>query len=85
MNNIQFAYGGFEVQFRAYVTSALDSDKWAAPWTDKPTEALEKKIRCLCGELNTDCPVAQHVQVKFTLEQAMKAQKGGRSIALLFL
>jgi hypothetical protein len=76
MSNIQFAYEGFEVQYHAYVTSASDSDKWAAPGTGTPTEALEKKIRCLCGELHTDCPVVQHLQVKFTLEQAMKAQKG---------
>jgi hypothetical protein len=62
MNNKIFAYGGFEVQFHAYVTSALYSDQWAAPGTGRPTEALEKGTRCLCGELNTDCPVVQHIQ-----------------------
>jgi hypothetical protein len=29
--------------------------------------------------------VGKHEKVKFTLEQAMKAQKGSRGIALLFL
>ena len=30
-------------------------------------------------------PIQQYVVVKFTLEQAMKAQRGSRGIALLFL
>ena len=30
------AYGGVEVQFHAYITAALDDDKWQAPRTDRP-------------------------------------------------
>jgi hypothetical protein len=48
-------------------------------------DALEKKICYLCGELRTDCPVFQRVRVNVTLEHAIKADRGNRGIALLFL
>jgi len=48
-------------------------------------DALEKKICCRCGELKTDRPVFQHIRVNFTLEQIVKAHRGNRGTALLFL
>jgi hypothetical protein len=63
INNKIFAYGGFEVQFHAYVTYALASDHRATPGTGRPTEDLEKETRCLCWELNTDCSVVQHIRL----------------------
>jgi hypothetical protein len=49
MNNKIFAYGGFEVQFHAYVTSALASYQWAAPGTRRPTEAWRRKHAARAG------------------------------------
>lgn len=42
---------------KAYITSALHVDKWSAPRTGKPINALEKRIRCFYRKLNTYCPV----------------------------
>jgi hypothetical protein len=49
VNNKIFAYGGFEVQFYAYVTSALASYQRAAPGTGRPMEAWRRKHAASAG------------------------------------
>jgi hypothetical protein len=52
----------------------------------KPSETLEKHFNVHLGQHT--CPLitaSLKVKVKFSLERAMKAQRGSRGIALLFL
>jgi len=63
------AYGGVEVQHHTFLTSALDGSAWSPSLPDHTTPEERAPVK---------------VKVKFTLEQATKAQKGSRGIALLF-
>jgi hypothetical protein len=64
-------YGGVEVQHHTILTSALDGSVWSPSLPDQttPEERAQVKVK---------------VKIKFTLEQATKAQRGRRGIALLF-
>jgi hypothetical protein len=50
--------------------------------TDENNSDLDSVNRVRCLRANTE---EKMVKVKFTIKQAMKAQRGSRGIALLFL
>jgi hypothetical protein len=67
------------------LTGIRSPDRPASRYTDYAIPTLIYIYVCVCRFVGRNNSVVYKVKLKFTLEHAMKAQRGSRGIALLFL